>query len=457
MEKMNLLVPIIVFTVFLCFSLLVVPFKKGRIFAYFLNILATVSFLILVKGKGEFLLTDLVFLNEKSIKLLLIIGIFNVVLAILNGHETRRGIQNSILASFMYLGSIFLVGATEFITFFVALEMLSLIGYALVALSLMPNSKEAAVRYFIQGSIISAVFLMGVALFYGATASLSINDVQVSNQGPYIIAIALFVVTAFFKLGAFPFHSWVPDVYTHVDKGNLASNFLITKISVGYVFIMLIQRLLTECSPQIQMIFINGIITVSVISAFYGNIMGLSQNQFKRMLAYSSVAHAGYMLMTICLNPGQGYEDQLMFYLIFYSIAGTGSLLLVNTLLTEGKEEDFYDSIKGGYYRNGLLALLLSLFVLSMAGIPLTAGFTTKYLLFTNYFREGMALPAIGVLISSVIGLGFYIKFVVAMFMESPKIRGETEAIERVQVGIVELILAIFIIAGGVLPSLFLK
>lgn len=457
MEKMNLLVPIIVFTVFLCFSLLVVPFKKGRIFAYFLNILATVSFLILVKGKGEFLLTDLVFLNEKSIKLLLIIGIFNVVLAILNGHETRRGIQNSILASFMYLGSIFLVGATEFITFFVALEMLSLIGYALVALSLMPNSKEAAVRYFIQGSIISAVFLMGVALFYGATASLSINDVQVSNQGPYIIAIALFVVTAFFKLGAFPFHSWVPDVYTHVDKGNLASNFLITKISVGYVFIMLIQRLLTECSPQIQMIFINGIITVSVISAFYGNIMGLSQNQFKRMLAYSSVAHAGYMLMTICLNPGQGYEDQLMFYLIFYSIAGTGSLLLVNTLLTEGKEEDFYDSIKGGYYRNGLLALLLSLFVLSMAGIPLTAGFTTKYLLFTNYFREGMALPAIGVLISSVIGLGFYIKFVVAMFMESPKIRGEIEAIERVQVGIVELILAIFIIAGGVLPSLFLK
>lgn len=457
MEKMNLLVPIVVFTVFLCLSLLVVPFKKGRIFAYFLNILATVSFLILVKGKGEFLLTDLVFLNEKSIKLLLIIGIFNVILAILNGHETKRGIQNSILASFMYLGSIFLVGATEFITFFVALEMLSLVGYALVALSHMPNSKEAAVRYFVQGSIISAIFLMGVALFYGATASLSINDVQVSNQGPYIIAIALFVVTAFFKLGAFPFHSWVPDVYSHVDKGNLATNFLITKISVGYVFIMLIQRLLTECSPQIQMIFINGIITVSVISAFFGNIMGLSQNQFKRMLAYSSVAHAGYMLMTICLNPGQGYEDQLMFYLIFYSIAGTGSLLLVNTLLTEGKEEDLYDSIKGGYYRNGLLALLLSLFVLSMAGIPLTAGFTTKYLLFTNYFREGMALPAIGVLISSVIGLGFYIKFVVAMFMELPKARGETEAIERVQVGLVELILAIFIIAGGVLPSLFLK
>ncbi len=326
----------------------------------------------------DFTLTDLFSLDAHKAKVVVVVSVFNVFIALLNGNKRSRDVRSSILSTFMLLGSVFLIGSTEFITFFVALEVISLMNYAQVALSAPDNAKEAAIKYFVQGSIFSALFLLGMAFFFGATGDFNFMDFTVRNQELYVVSVGLMFLVLCFKLGAFPFHAWMPDVYSNVDRGNLASNFLITKLVVGYGLISVLLRLINEADPHLQQYLVQGVLVVAVISAFYGNVMGLAQGQFKRIIAYSSLAHAGYMLMTLCLQVNEGYESQLLFYLVFYSVTATGTILLINNFLLQSGRADHYDALKGGFYRDGLGASLLCLFVLGLAGMPLASGFMNK-------------------------------------------------------------------------------
>lgn len=456
LEKYNFLLPLLVYVGLLCFAILVFPIgKKGKTISHFLLIAAVLSFVILLNRESSYALTDLFLLNPYKIKFVSIVSFFALLVFILNGEKEKKDVQNSLLSAFMLLGSIFLIGSTEFMTFFVCLEIIGLMGYGQVALSGMENSKEAAIKYFIQGSIFSAFFLLGVAFFVGATGGFNFLEFKVLNQELYVMSVAILFLVGCFKLGAFPFHAWMPDVYSNVNRGNLASSFLISKLVVGYTYISVLIRLVNFADPRLQVYLVYGILVIAVLSAFYGNIMGLAQMQFKRIVAYSSLAHAGYMLMTLCLTMEEGYEEQLMFYLTFYSVSATGALLLLNKLLETGNKKDFYDSLKGAFYKDSFSSFLLCLFVLSLAGIPLTSGFTTKYLLFTNYFREGLGLEATAILISTIIGLGYYVRFVIVMFMEEPEEKPVIVVDLRDQV--IHVLLAFLVILGGISPSLFLR
>lgn len=462
METMNFLAPILIFISALSVSMIVGQISQfGPRISYIINLFGHGYLLYILQSKASWSLTDFFLLDGIALKLAHVAIIFNLFILFLNGGMTKEGNFKSLLSTFMLVGGIFLLGATELVSFFIALEIMSLIGYVLVALGDRSESFEASIKYFIQGAVMSAIFLLGMAFIYGGTGSFDFNDINIKAQFLFVLGVALVFATACFKLGAFPFHSWMPDVYSNVNNGPLAANFLLTKMIVGYSFITLMQKLLSECAPEFEKGLVAIIIAVAVISAFYGNMIGLVQNQYRRIIAYSSLAHSGYMLLTLTLPPNEGYEKQLAFYLAFYSIAACGALLTLNELIGNKKDQAEEKALEGCAKNQGVLAMFLTVFVLSLAGIPLTSGFSIKYLLFTNYFRDGMTAEALTLLISSVIGLGYYLRFLVKAFMaELPE--GAPSIVESGAEGVinsrlVQLAFFLLTLAAGVVPSFFLR
>ncbi len=456
MENLTFVQNVLIFLGLNAVALLCLNLKKyGKYVSFAFTLVAALVFFVTLFEANSYGISELFSLEGNKILLLKIVSVLNVLMILINGYYSLEKVKNSVLMSYMFLGGVFLLGANDLMTFYVALETIALVGYALVATSGLENSREAAVKYLIQGSVISAIFLLGVAFYLGATNSLTLVGASVVNQEFYAIALGIFILTTCFKLGAFPFHAWIADVYSNVSLGNLATNFFISKIIIGFKFITLLQVLLLECDPHFQDILIRIIQVVAVMSAFYGNIMALVQGQFKRIIAYSSVAHTGYMLMMVCLNPDEAYETQLICYLVIYSLTATGIILILNQFAELNKNQDGLGILKGGFYRNKSLAAMLVVFALSLAGIPLTSGFAMKYMLFTNYFKEGFTIEATSIFISSIIGLAYYIRFVSDLFSEEsatvlPAIK------TRFSETLVHVIILVSIFTVGIAPSLFL-
>jgi NADH-quinone oxidoreductase subunit N len=457
MENLNFAQNIIIFIALNALSLLTLNIKNyGKYISYALSLVAGIVFLAMLFARESFALGELFSIEGNKILLLKIVSLLNIIMILINGYHNLEKVKSTVLISFMFLGAVFLLGANELMTFYVAMETIALVGYTLVATSGLEFSKESAVKYLIQGSVISVIFLLGAAFYLGATGSLSLTNVNVNNQELYVIALGIFILTACFKLGAFPFHAWIADVYSNVTLGNLATNFFISKIVIGFKFITLIQILLLECDPHFQDILIRVIQVLAVMSAFYGNIMALVQGQFKRIIAYSSVAHTGYMLMTICLNPDEFYERQLISYLVLYSLTATGVILILNQFAQQNGNKDGRNILTSGFYRNKGLSIVLSVFVLSLAGIPMTSGFAMKYMLFTNYFKEGFAIEATSIFISSIVGLAYYIRFVSDLFSENEEKMKLPSLKTRFSESLVHVIILLSIFTFGIAPSMIL-
>lgn len=457
MENLTFVSNVIVFITLNAIALLALSIKKnGKYIAFSLSLLAAITFFVMLYSSDTFQLGELFTLGENNILLLKIVSILNVLMILINGYSSLKKVKSTLLVSYMFLGGVFLLGANELITFYVALETIALVGYALVATSDLEFSKEASVKYLIQGSIVSAIFLLGASFYLGATGGLTLVGAVVNNQELYAIAMGIFILTACFKLGAFPFHSWVADVYSNVNHANLATNFFISKIIVGYKFITLLQLLLLECDPHFHNTLISIIQIIAVISAFYGNIMGVVQGQFKRIIAYSSVAHTGYLLMMICVSADEFYEKKLISYLVTYSLTATGVILILNQFIQLNKNKDGNDILLSGFYRNKYLSVLLAVCVLSLAGIPLTAGFSMKYMIFTTYFKEGFTLEVTSIFISTIIGLAYYIRFVSDLFTENEEKMKLPIIKTRFSESLVHVIILLSIFTFGIAPSLFL-
>lgn len=457
MENLTFVGNVIIFIALNAAALLALNIKKnGRYIAFGLSLISAIIFLGMLYARDAFYLGELFTLDGNKVFLLKIVSILNILMILINGYQSLEKVRSTLLVSYMFLGGVFLLGANELITFYVALETIALVGYALVATSGLEFSREAAVKYLIQGSIVSAIFLLGAAFYLGATGGLTLVGVVVNNQELYAIAIGIFILTACFKLGAFPFHAWIADVYSNVSQANLATNFFISKIIIGYKFITLLQLLLLECDPHFQNVLIRIVQVIAVMSAFYGNIMGIVQGQFKRIIAYSSVAHTGYMLMMICLTPDENYEKQLISYLVIYSLTATGVILVLNQFAQLNKNKDGRDILVSGFYRNKWLSVLLAVCVLSLGGIPLTAGFSMKYMLFTNYFKEGFTVEATSIFISTIIGLAYYIRFVSDLFTENEEKMKLPVIKTRFSESLVHVIILLSIFTFGIAPSLFL-
>jgi NADH-quinone oxidoreductase subunit N len=355
---------------------------------------------------------------------LVILGV--AFLGLLYGHHyfQRSGELRAELYPLMLFataGMTLITASADLITMFIALEILSLALYVLTGSSSRLGSVEGAMKYFLLGAFSSAFFLYGVAMAYGATGSTELSAISralAGRTGELALALAaviLLVVGFGFKVSAVPFHMWTPDVYQGAPTAVTAFMSAGTKVAAFAAFMRVFnvafQPLSWDWTPVLW--------ALAAISMVVGSVLAIAQTDIKRMLAYSSIAHAGFILVGLTA-AGQAGMSASLFYLVAYAAMIVGAFGVVMLVSARGEEATALGSYAGLYRRSPLLAGLLSLFLLSMAGIPPTAGFIAKVGVFQVAIEAGYwELALIGVL-ASVVAAFFYIRVMVLMYMREP-------------------------------------
>ena len=356
-----------------------------------------------------------------------IAAIFGVLLSggYLPAMQKKAGEYYSLLllaaSGMMLMGS-----ATDLIVLFIALEIFSLALYILSGFHLEnPRSTEAAMKYFLLGAFASSFFVYGAALLYGAGGSTSYAAIGAaltggsSNAALALPGIALLIVGFGFKVSLVPFHMWTPDVYQGAPTPVTAFMSVGTKTAAFAGFIRVLLVALPSLQPQWGM----ALAILAVVTMTVGNLTALRQNSFKRMLAYSSVAHAGYLLVGIV--PGTG-SSAALFYLFAYAFMNIGAFAVAIAMERAGEGDLEQSRLAGAAGRYPALALAMTIFMLSLAGIPPLAGFFGKFFLFKAAVDGGWGwLVAVGVL-NSAISAYYYLRVTVTMYFSDA-----TEQVER--------------------------
>jgi len=355
------------------------------------------------------------------------------------------------------VGMMLMVGSLDLIVFFVGLELLSIPLYALAAFRRARlESIEAGLKYFLLGSFSSALFVYGAALLYAAGGSLALADLVglAGSSNLATIGIALVAASLFFKVSVFPFHLWVPDVYQGSPTPVTALMATGTKAAA---FGFLVVRL-TPVLPT------NGAHTVAVIALItmaLGNLGALVQTDLKRMLAYSSVAHAGTLLLVVAAGitrgEANGPERAALYYMGAYLFTATGAFGLISLLESSGSHFTKLDSLRGLARSRPGIAAGLSLFMLSLGGIPATGGFLGKWFVFAELVRADMILVAVLGALLSVVALGYYLRVIVALWMQpAPEGQAAPDATRPYSAGIATAVCCVGVLAMGLAPALFL-
>jgi len=329
-----------------------------------------------------------------------------------------------ILVQLSVLGMMLMAGAKDLIVIFLGLELMSVSFYALAGINRKRlKSNEASLKYFLLGAFTTGFTVYGIALIYGTVGSTSIDliaekFIELSNNFLFITGLLLFFIGFSFKIAAFPFHMWVPDVYqgssTTVaglfSTGGKAAAFSAILITLGALF--------TAGGAHT---FTPYLAVLAVLSMLYGSIVAIAQSDIKRMLAYSSIAHAGYLIIGLAAGNYQGIAG-IIFYLAAYTFMNLGAFGIVS--LIEGEEEANLDikSYAGLANKYPMLAALLSICMFALAGLPPLAGFFGKYYIFIAAIKADLTWLAIVGVFSSAISVYFYLRIVVLMyFKESEK------------------------------------
>ncbi|PWK73126.1 NADH-quinone oxidoreductase subunit N [Streptomyces sp. CG 926] len=347
------------------------------------------------------------------------------------------------LALFAIAGMLIFPAANDLLTLFIALEVFSLPLYLLCALARRQRlmSQEAAVKYFLLGAFSSAFLLFGIALLYGYAGSVSyavIADVvdgtvakidpalasTMGNDALLLIGGALILMGLLFKVGAVPFHMWTPDVYQGAPTPITGFMAAATKVAAFGALL----RLLYVVLPGLRWDWRPVMWAVAIVTMLAGAVIAVTQTDVKRLLAYSSIAHAGFILAGVIATSAQGVQS-VLFYLAAYSFVTIGAFAVVTLVRDAGGEATHLSKWAGLGRRSPLTAAVFAVFLLAFAGIPLTSGFTGKFAVFKAAAESGAGvLVVIGVL-SSAIAAFFYIRVIVLMFFSEPKADGPTVAV----------------------------
>ncbi|HVP28446.1 MAG TPA: NADH-quinone oxidoreductase subunit N [Myxococcota bacterium] len=352
-------------------------------------------------------------------------------------------------------GMMFMVGAVDLLLVFVGLELMSIPIYVLAGFQRRNlRSNESALKYFLVGSFASAVLLYGMTLVYGATGSLDYATIRgaIDPTSPLALAgIALVIVGFAFKVSAVPFHQWTPDVYEGAPTA-VTAYMSVTVKTAAFVALL---RFLTEAvgPPASAVANLPGLFAaLAVLTFVVGNVMAVIQSNVKRMLAYSSIAHGGYLLLGFVATTAEGYAAML-FYLLVYVFMNVGAFGVIVALANQGRDTDRFDDFAGLARTRPGLAALMTLFMVSLAGIPGTAGFMAKFGLFSAVVRAQHVGLAVLAVLASLISVYYYLRLPVLMYMREPAgeaPRAETDALE----GIVLVICAIAVLVLGFFPNL---
>ena len=343
------------------------------------------------------------------------------------------------LLSMAALGLIFLVSAGDLLTVFIAVELLSVCLYALAAVNRSPVGAEAGYKYFLLGSFGTAMLVMGIALVYGTTGTLHFNAIKLALPPglPFPLLTSagfIFLIAGFsFKSALVPFHMWVPDVYEGAPTP--VSAFMGAAVKAGGVVVLYRLFALTAGAAQFREIFW----ALAVLTMVLGNLMALPQQNLKRLLAYSSISHAGY-IVTGFFGGTEGLKAAL-FYLVVYAAANIGAFAVVAALEKEERGVTIKD-LAGLSERHPYLAGAMSLFMLSLAGIPPLAGFFGKFYVFAAALRSGCIWLVVIALLMSAVSVYYYLRVLVAMYMEK-----EPSTLEPMHSGAMNLALTLLALA----------
>jgi NADH-quinone oxidoreductase subunit N len=379
-------------------------------------------------------------------------------------HNMNRGEFYSLIV-FSTLGAMILASAGDLLTVFLGLETMSLGAYALTAFRRnSPRSSEGALKYFLLGSFAAALTLYGFALLYGATGhtdlaglATALKAVSVHDRPMVIIALCLVLAGFLFKVSAVPFHMWAPDAYEGAPTP--ATTYMAIAVKSG-AFAMLLRVLLTAFGDPQSMSWAAGwppvLAWVSVLTMTVANLVAGRQDSVKRMLAYSSIAHAGYLLVGVVAtmsNKTQA-EASVLFYLLTYTVSTAGAFGALILCGRRGAEAVSYEDLSGIGRRHPGAALPFSLFLLSLAGVPPMAGFFGKWFIFRSAIDGGLYWLAFIALINSVIGAYYYLRVLVYMYMREPAAGAPIATPRRSGYVTAALLLsAILVLALGLMPS----
>lgn len=329
-----------------------------------------------------------------------------------------------VLGLFGVLGMMIMVSAHNFLTIYLGLELLSLSMYAMVALQRDSiNASEAAMKYFVLGAIASGLLLYGMSLLYGVTGTLDIKvfadtlatkDLSSNSQNVVLILGTVMVISGMgFKLGAVPFHMWVPDIYHGAPT---AVTLYISSAPKLAAFAM-IMRLLVDGLGGLHAQWQDILILMAILSMGIGNIIAIAQANIKRMLAYSTISHVGFIMLGILSGSKDGYSAA-MFYAIVYSIMSAGGFGMVLLMSRAGFEAEKLDDYKGLNERSSWYAFMMLILMFSMAGVPPTIGFYAKLSVIQSIVNADLVWLAVVAVIFSIIGAFYYLRIIKLMYFD---------------------------------------
>ncbi|MGA9405522.1 MAG: NADH-quinone oxidoreductase subunit N [Bacteroidota bacterium] len=361
-----------------------------------------------------------------------------------------------VLVLFAVAGMMLMGSSADLITLFLGVELMSVCFYVLAGFMRTKNSSnEAALKYFLLGAFATGFLLYGIALVYGTTGTTNLLRIAARHpsaamQPWYSVGFGLLLIGLAFKVAAVPFHMWAPDVYE--GSPTTVSGLMSTggKAAAFAAFVLVFSIPIAQHDERFKFI----IAVIAAASMIVGNLFGLAQTNLKRMLAYSSIAHAGYMLIGIASGEPLGQQG-ILFYLVSYALTNLGAFGIISILEKESGENLTYEDYAGLGTRRPLIATLMAAFMFSLTGIPPFAGFVGKYYLFTSAVQSNLTWLAILGVLTSLLSAYYYLRIVVYMYFREAK---ETAEIRLPRLALCSILIsALGIIVFGILPSLILN
>ena len=452
---MNTLIAIIGLGI-LCLLFEIFNLRKAIVPITIIGLLAVLGLTISEFNSTESYYNNMIVVSKFSTtfsSLFIILTIFLVALShnFYENHPTKISDYVAIKI-FLLAGSVAMVSFGNLSMFFLGIEVLSIALYILAASDrLNLKSNEAGMKYFLMGSFASGIILFGICLIYGAMGSfdvIEISELSRSAELPvwFPIGIVLLTIGMLFKIAAVPFHFWAPDVYEGSPTMTTALMSTLAKV----VAMASLYKLLSVLNADVSEAFKIVVVFISIASMTLGNIMALRQTNVKRIMAFSGISHAGFMLMTLLsLSTSAG---SLLYYASAYALSGIAAFSVIIYVCKNRDNEDIVN-FHGLGKNNPLLAAVLTASLLSMAGIPIFAGFFAKLVLFSDTIEAGYLFLVIVAVVNSIISVGYYFKLMLAMYTKEPNEERKATPFIIYAVAVTAIVLNI---ALGLFPSFVL-
>ena len=391
------------------------------------------------------------------LNIVLLAGIFITVLSsknYLQQEKINHGEYYSLLI-FSLFGMMLMGQANDLIVVFVGLELMSICFYVLAGfMRSKVESNESAIKYFLLGAFLTGFLLLGIAFIYGYTGSTNytaITDVHPQKDTFYLLGLTLVFIAFIFKTGSFPLQMWIPDVYQGAPT---VVTGMMSSVGKTAAFGALISFFSIFALNNIPMV----VAMVAILTMLYGNVVALVQTNIKRLLAYSSIAHAGYIMVGfLAINPGS--IRAVMFYLVSYILMQSGAFIIISMVeekTGDNTSKNTLESYKGLGKTNPMLSLLMTIFLFSLAGIPPFAGFWGKYYIFLSAIQVNYLWVAIVGILLSLVGVYYYIKVILYMWFYEPV--SETTTAYRSDFSYTAAIISVIgLFAFGIYPDLILR